>query len=57
MCFEKVTGLQLHVNHKCKNVQVKVKNVKNVKNVTKIKKTSVNVIKKLPLLSVVQFHA
>jgi len=41
-----------------KNVQIKItKNVKNVKNVTKIKKTSVNVIKKLPLLSVVQLYA
>jgi len=46
-----------HFCHRCKNVQIKIKKrLKNVKNVKKWK-TFVNVIKKLPLLSVVQLHA
>jgi len=41
--------------HRCKKRANKnFKNVKKLKNVTKIKKTFVNVIKTLPLLSVVQ---
>jgi len=43
--------------HRCKNVQVKLKKRKKRKNVTKIEKKFVNVIKTLPLLTVVQLHA
>jgi len=38
--------VQTHWDHKCKNVQMKIKDVIKRKNVTKIKKTFVNVIKK-----------
>jgi len=52
--------MQLSVNIVTHAIDVKKrsnKNLKNVKNVTNLKKTFVNVIKTLPLLSVVQLHA
>jgi len=50
----------VNVTIKCidvKNVQIKIKNVKKRKKRDKNKKTFVNVIHTLPLLSVVQLHA
>ena len=42
------------VYRRCKNVQIRIKNVNKRKNVTKIKDTFVNVIKTVPFLSLVQ---
>ena len=50
-------GLPCSLEHRCKNIHIKIKDVKKVKNVTKIKKTFANVIKTLPLLLHMAFKA